>query len=155
MIDRIFRENIAHLTEQLAFERSVPKRQRLARRIRREIEKLAEHDPLTVPRVQDGDYWKSRAERTRQQARRYRSEGLRDHLLKMASGYDELAKWTYAVQRTRGRGATKPKANRHVQKRGSWRRFTPSRRPVVRSVHANEAKKSANMMQIKSKALMW
>lgn len=102
MSDRIFRENIAHLTEQLALETSAPKRQQLARRIKKEIEKLAaqDQDVLAAPQVQDGDYWKSRAERTRQQARRYRSEGVRDHLLKIAAGYEELARRAYAAQRT-------------------------------------------------------
>ncbi|HVX77975.1 MAG TPA: hypothetical protein VHB49_17710 [Bradyrhizobium sp.] len=102
MSDRIFRENIAHLTEQLAFEASASKRQQLARRIKKEIEKLAavDHGPVTAPPMQNGDYWKSRAERTRQQARRYRSEGVRDHLLKIAAGYDELAKRAYAAQQT-------------------------------------------------------
>lgn len=102
MNDRVFRENIVHLTEQLAFEASAPKRQQLARRIKNEIEKLAavDQDLLATPHVQDGDYWKSRAERTRQQARRYRSEGVRDHLLKIAAGYDELAERVYAAQQT-------------------------------------------------------
>jgi hypothetical protein len=100
MKDRIFRENIAHLTGQLAVEASAPKRQQLARRIRQEIENLAvvDHDPLASPQVQNGDYWKARAERTRQQARRYRSEAVRDHLLKIAMGYEELAKRAYTAQ---------------------------------------------------------
>jgi hypothetical protein len=81
MNDRIFRENIAHLTEQRAIETSAPKRQRLARRIRMEFEKLAaaDRDAVKTSHEEDGDYWKSRAERTRQRAQQYRSEGLRDH----------------------------------------------------------------------------
>jgi hypothetical protein len=100
MTDRIFRENITHLTGQLAFEPSASKRRQLARRIKQEIENLAavDHDPVAMPQVQNGDYWKSRAERTRQQAQRYRSEAVRDHLLKIARGYEELAKRAYAAQ---------------------------------------------------------
>jgi hypothetical protein len=101
MNDRIVRENIAQLTEQLAVEVSSSRRQQLANSIKKEIEKLAamESEPLVTPRVQDGSYWKSRADRTRQQARRYRSEGLRDHLLKIAAGYDELAERSYDAQK--------------------------------------------------------
>ena len=79
MTDRIFRENITHLTGQLAFEPSGSKRRQLARRIKQEIENLAavDHDPVAMPQVQNGDYWKSRAERTRQQAQRYRSAARR------------------------------------------------------------------------------
>jgi hypothetical protein len=100
MKDRIFRENIAHLTGQLAFEPSPTKRRQLARRINQEVENLAamNGDSAVVPQVQNGDYWKSRAERTRQQAQRYRSEAVRDHLLKIAMGYEELAKRAYAAQ---------------------------------------------------------
>jgi hypothetical protein len=100
MKDRIFRENIAHLTGQLAFEASATKRQQLARQIKQEIENLAaeDHGPIAAPQVQNGDYWRSRAERTRQQAQRYRSEAVRDHLLKIAMGYEELAKRAYADQ---------------------------------------------------------
>jgi hypothetical protein len=100
MNDRIVRENIVHLTEQLAVEASSSRRQQLANGIKKEIEKLVaiENEPLVTPRVQDGSYWKSRADRTRQQARRYRSEGLRDHLLKIAAGYDELAKRSYDAE---------------------------------------------------------
>jgi hypothetical protein len=100
MKDRIFRENIAHLTGQLALKPSATKRQQLARQIKQEIENLAaeDHDPVIAPQVQNGDYWKSRAERTRHQAQRYRSEAVRDHLLKIAMGYDELAKRAYAAQ---------------------------------------------------------
>lgn len=100
MSDHILHENIAHLAEQLASEASASKRQQLARRIKKEIEKLAavDPDPVTSLRDQNGDYWKSRAERTRQQARQHRNEGFRDHLLKIAAGYDELAKRAHAAR---------------------------------------------------------
>lgn len=86
------RENIVHLTEQLASETSALKRQQLARRIKKEIERFVPGDWTAAPRDQIGEYWKSRAERTRQRARRHGDQGLRDHLLKIANGYDELAK---------------------------------------------------------------
>lgn len=102
MNDHILREDIAHLAEQLASEASAPKRQQLARRIKKEIEKLAaiDRDSVTAPRDQNEDYWKSRAEWTRQQARRHRNEGFRDYLLKIAAGYDELAKRAHAARQT-------------------------------------------------------
>lgn len=101
MNDRIFRENISHLTEQLAFETFAPKQQWLAYQIKKEVEKMVQegHHPCTVSR-EDGGYWKSRAERTRQRAQRYRSEGLRNYLLEIAAGYEELAKRAYAAQQT-------------------------------------------------------
>jgi hypothetical protein len=99
MSDRIIRENIAHLTEQLASETSALKRQQLARRIKKEIERFAPSDcRAAAPRDQIEEYWKSRAERTRQRARRHRDEGLRDHLLKIATGYDELAERARAAR---------------------------------------------------------
>src|ERR1700743_1967302 len=100
MTDRIFRENITHLTGQLAFEPSASKRRQLARRIKQEIEhpEAVDYGTVTMLQGQNGDYWKSRAERTRQQAQRYRSEAVRDHLLKIARGYEELAKRAYAAQ---------------------------------------------------------
>ena len=101
MNDRIFRENISHLTEQLAFETSAPSRQQLAHRIKKEVEKMAQgdHHPRSASR-EDGDYWRSRAERTRQRAQRYRSEGFRNYLLEIAAGYEELAKRAYTAQQT-------------------------------------------------------
>ena len=40
----------------------------------------------------DAEYWQSRAERTRNESRRYKQNAVRDHFLKIAAGYDELAR---------------------------------------------------------------
>jgi hypothetical protein len=48
---------------------------------------LEEHDV-------DAAYWQSRADRTKLQARRYRDPAVRDHLMKIAGGYEELARRT-------------------------------------------------------------
>jgi hypothetical protein len=42
-------------------------------------------------RHDDAEYWQSRAERTRNQSRRYKQSAVRDHFAKIAAGYDELA----------------------------------------------------------------
>ena len=40
----------------------------------------------------DAEYWQFRAERTRSEARRYKQDGIRDHFIKIAAGYYELAR---------------------------------------------------------------
>lgn len=103
MSDRVLRENIAHLTRQLMSETFSPKRQQLARRIKKEVEKLAAIDRTEQESPNhDGEYWKSRAERARQRARRHQDEGFRDYLLKIATGYDELAKQAHGAPEARG-----------------------------------------------------
>jgi hypothetical protein len=97
MNDLAFRKNIARLTEQLAFETAGLKRQKLARQIKKKLA-VMDQGPLETPPVKEGDYWKSRAERIRRRAQRCRSDGFRDHLLKIAAGYDELAKAAYAAE---------------------------------------------------------
>lgn len=62
----------SHLPKQLAHEIAVVGRQR--------------------KRQDDVDYWQSRAERTRRQASRYRDQAIRDPFMKIAAGYDELAR---------------------------------------------------------------
>ena len=42
--------------------------------------------------ARDAKYWHSRAERTRKQALRYEEAAVRDHFVKIADGYDELAR---------------------------------------------------------------
>jgi hypothetical protein len=41
---------------------------------------------------EDAEYWQSRAERPRNQSRRYKQPAVRDHFVKIAAGYDELAR---------------------------------------------------------------
>ncbi len=48
----------------------------------------------TDTRHEDAEYWQSRAERTRSQSRRYKQPAVRDHFVKIAAGYDELARRT-------------------------------------------------------------
>lgn len=54
--------------------------------------------PTTPRRAYDGDYWKQRAERARRMARRYDQQHIRDHFMKIAAGYDQLAERAYDVQ---------------------------------------------------------
>jgi len=46
----------------------------------------------TDSRHEDARYWRSRAERTRNQSRRYKQPAVRDHFAEIAAGYDELAR---------------------------------------------------------------
>jgi hypothetical protein len=59
----------------------------------------AERDRSPVGKPQDDvNYWQSRAERTRRQAGRYRDPAVRDHFMKIAAGYDELARSARSVR---------------------------------------------------------
>ena len=46
----------------------------------------------TDSRHEDAEYWRSRAERTRNQSRRYKQPAVRDHFAEIAAGYDQLAR---------------------------------------------------------------
>jgi len=43
-------------------------------------------------RTDDAEYWHSRAERARKESRRHEQPAVRDHFVKIAAGYDELAR---------------------------------------------------------------
>jgi hypothetical protein len=47
---------------------------------------------ITERRGGDAEYWQARAERARKQSRRYKEPAVRDHFVKIAAGYDELAR---------------------------------------------------------------
>jgi hypothetical protein len=44
----------------------------------------------------DADYWESRAEKTRRQAGQYQNQAIRDHFMRIAAGYEELARMARA-----------------------------------------------------------
>ena len=54
--------------------------------------------PITPRQAYDGDYWKERAERARRMASRHDQQHIRDHFMKIADGYDQLAERAYKVQ---------------------------------------------------------
>ncbi len=53
---------------------------------------------ITARQAYDGDYWKQRAERARRMARSYDQQHIRDHFIKIAVGYDQLAERAYKIQ---------------------------------------------------------
>jgi hypothetical protein len=64
----------------------------------------------TDTRHEDAKYWRSRAERTRNQSQRYKQPAVRDHFAEIAAGYDELARRAQEIeaekdQQTRARQA--------------------------------------------------
>jgi hypothetical protein len=48
--------------------------------------------PVSRKHGEDAAYWQSRAERTKAQALKHRNPAVRDHLMEIAAGYEELAR---------------------------------------------------------------
>ena len=70
------------------------------RPLKNEIDQLEVIGEASVKDQQshDADYWESRAERTRRLAGGYHDRAIRDHFMKIAAGYEELARSTRAVR---------------------------------------------------------
>lgn len=64
---------------------------RVAGPVKGQPARIKECDELTEAR-NDAGYWHSRAERMRNRSRRYKQPAVRDHFVKIAAGYDELAR---------------------------------------------------------------
>ena len=93
--------SVARLAEALAVETDSEKRRTLLQRLKRKLSQLSaiEDHAISPKEAYDGDYWRSRADRTRSLAARHRNEHLRLHFVKIADGYLELAKRADDVQR--------------------------------------------------------
>ena len=93
--------SVARLAEALAVETDSEKRRTLLQRLKRKLSQLSaiEDHAISPKEAYDGDYWRSRADRTRSLAARHRNEHLRLHCVKIADGYLELAKRADDVQR--------------------------------------------------------
>ena len=95
------KRSVAALAEKLAVETDSEKRRTLLQRLKRKLAQLAaiEEDAISPKQAYNGDYWRSRADRTRSLAARHRNEHVRLHFVKIADGYLELAKRADDVQR--------------------------------------------------------
>jgi hypothetical protein len=100
MKQSMYHEDIVHLAHRLALESEPAKRQRLARRLTREIDELeaAEIKTITPRQAYNGKYWQARAARLRRASRLYRSHAIHDHLMKIAAGYENLAERAWKIQ---------------------------------------------------------
>ncbi len=100
MKESIYCENIVHLADQLAIESEPARRQKLARRLRLEIDKLevAGIKTITARQAYDANYWKARAARLRHATGLYQNSFVHDHLMRIAAGYDNLAERACRIQ---------------------------------------------------------
>ena len=54
--------------------------------------------PVEAVNQSNGEYWHLCAEKARRRANRYQNEGVRQHMLRIADGYEELARRASAEQ---------------------------------------------------------
>lgn len=96
----MYREDLVHLDRRLALEGEPARSQKLARRLKYEIDGLeaAEMKTITPRQAYSANYWKARATRLRQASDLYRSQAARDHLMQVAARYDSLAECAYKIQ---------------------------------------------------------
>jgi hypothetical protein len=93
--------DVAAMAEALGLETDSKKRRKLLLRLQRKLSQLSaiEDHAISAKKASDGDYWRSRADRTRRLAAWHSDEHVRPHYLKIADGYLELAKRADDVQR--------------------------------------------------------
>jgi len=93
--------SVAALAAALAVETDSEKRRTLLHRLKIKLSQLSaiEDHAISPKEAYDGDYWRSRADRTRSLAARHRNEHVRLHFVKIADGYLDLAKRADDVQR--------------------------------------------------------
>ena len=60
---------------------------------------VAQKKPRAGKPQDDASYWASRAERTKRQAARHQDQATRDHVMKIAAGYEALARSARSVGR--------------------------------------------------------
>ncbi|UGA44620.1 hypothetical protein HU230_0000855 [Bradyrhizobium quebecense] len=60
---------------------------------------VAQKKPRAGKPQDDASYWTSRAERTKRQAARHQDQATRDHFMKIAAGYEALARSARSVGR--------------------------------------------------------
>jgi hypothetical protein len=95
------KRSMAALAEALAVETDSEKRRTLLQRLKRKLSQLSaiEDDVISTKEAYDGDYWRSRADRTRSLAATHRNEHVQLHFTKIADGYLEFAKRADDVRR--------------------------------------------------------
>ncbi len=96
----MYREDLVYLDRHLALEDEPTRYQRLARRLKYEVDELeaAQMKTITPRQAYSANYWKARAARLRQASGLYRSQAVHDHLMQVAAGYDSLAERAHKVQ---------------------------------------------------------
>jgi hypothetical protein len=97
----MYRDDILRLAHQLASESEPAMRQRLTRRLKREIDELeaAEVKTITPRQAYNGNYWKARAARLRRASCLYESQVIHDYFMEIAAGYENLAERAYKIRK--------------------------------------------------------
>ncbi|QOZ33667.1 hypothetical protein XH92_20020 [Bradyrhizobium sp. CCBAU 53421] len=67
------------------------------RQAAKNADEVAEKKPRARKPQDDASYWASRAERTKRQAARHQDQATRDHFMKIAAGYEALARSARSV----------------------------------------------------------
>ncbi|MHC2465240.1 hypothetical protein ACVIHD_004252 [Bradyrhizobium embrapense] len=69
------------------------------RQAAKNADEVVQKKPRARKLQDDASYWASRAERTKRQAARHPDQATRDHFMKIAAGYEALARLARSVGR--------------------------------------------------------
>ena len=71
------------------------------RQAAKKVDEVVHKRPRAGKPQDDASYWESRAERTKRQAARHQDPAIRDHFMKIAAGYEALARSARSVGQDR------------------------------------------------------